>query len=184
MPRWLWAAMLVAATGVRAWSPPDHLVLAPRLRRHTAHATSRHLQLLGWHLELHENRAIRSPYYNECQFYKGRVLDEEESTATVTECDGQLYGLLQVGNEEFVLEPTRVEGSHVLRRRDVMLSEWAAAYNLTGDDVTDNLELDFEDEEEDEPISISHVHPRHSKSANLEYFRAMPTISRPVSGVL
>lgn len=180
MPHWLWAAMLVLATGARAWTPPDHLVLTPRLRRHTAHANSRHLQLLGWQLELHENRAIRSPYYNECLFYKGRVIDEKESSVTVTECDGQLYGLLQVGNEEFVLEPTRAERSHVLRRRDVMLSEWATAYNLTGDTVTD-LELDFE--EEDDPVPTPHVHPRYSDSPNVDYYRGVRTISRPISGV-
>ncbi|CAB3236822.1 unnamed protein product [Arctia plantaginis] len=180
MPRWLWAAMLVLATGARAWTPPDHLVLAPRLRRHTAQTNSRQLQLLGWQLELHENRAIRSPFYNECQFYKGRVIDEKESSVTVTECDGQLYGLLQVGNEEFVLEPTRTEGSHVLRRRDVMLSEWTTAYNLTGDTVTD-LELDFEDE--DDPVLMPHIHPRHSDSPSVDYYRGVRTISRPISGV-
>ncbi|XP_075971491.1 A disintegrin and metalloproteinase with thrombospondin motifs 1-like [Anticarsia gemmatalis] len=179
MPRWLWAAMLVAVAGVRAWAPPDHLVLAPRLRRHAAHTTSRHLQLLGWHLELHENRAIRSPYYNECQFYKGRVLNEEESTATVTDCDGQLYGLLQVGSEEFILEPTRAEGSHVLRRRDVTFSESTPVCNLTGDTVSD-FELDFEDEPD--PVPVPHVRPRHSVFPTTDYFRMQP-ISVPVSGV-
>jgi len=179
MPDWLWAAMLVAAAGVRAWSPPDHLVLTPRVRRHATHQTTRYLQLLGWHLELHENRAIRSPYYDECQFYRGRVIGEEESTATVTECNDQLYGLLQVGSEEFVLEPTRAEGSHLLHRRDVVLSEWEVGYNLTGDTVMD-LELDFDDEEE--PMPIKHPRLRHSVT-DKEYFRGVQTISRPVSGM-
>lgn len=183
MPRWLWAAMLLAAAaGAGAWAPPAQtLVIAPRLRRHTTHTSTRHLQLLGWHLELQENRAIRSPYYDECQFYKGRVLDEEKSSATVTDCDGQLYGLLQVGSEEFVLQPTQKEGAHVLRRRDVELSEWAAAYNLTGDTVTD-LELDFG--EEDDPVPEPHVRPRHSVYPDTDYFRGVQTISRPVSGAL
>lgn len=183
MPRWLWAAMLLAAAaGAGAWAPPaTTLVLTPRVRRHVGHSTTRHLQLLGWHLELQENRQIRSPYYNECKFYKGRVLNEEQSSATVTDCDGQLYGLLQVGSEEFVLEPTRKEGSaHVLRRRDVELSERAAAYNLTGDTVTD-LELDFG--EEADPVPEPHVRARYSARPDTDYFRGPRTISRPVSGV-
>ncbi|CAH0605531.1 unnamed protein product [Chrysodeixis includens] len=162
MPLWLWAATLLAAAGAGA-------------------STTRRLQLLGWQLELHENRAIRSPYYNECQFYKGRVVDEEGSSATVTDCDGQLYGLLQVGGEEFVLQPTRSDRSHVLRRRDVELSEKATAYNLTGDTVTD-LELDFG--EEDDPVPVPHVRPRHSgRYSEVEYFRGVQTFSRPLSGV-
>lgn len=184
MPRWLWAAMLLsAAAGAGAWAPPaSTLVLAPRVRRHAAHSDTRHLQLLGWRLELQENRQIRSPYYNECQFYKGKVIDEEHSSATVTDCDGQLYGLLQVGGEEFMLQPPRKEGSaHVLRRRDVELSEWAAAYNLTGDTVSD-LELDFGDE--DDPVPEPHVRPRHSVYPDTDYFRGPITISRPVSGVV
>lgn len=184
MPRWLWAAMLLAAAaGAGAWAPPaTTLVLTPRVRRHVGHSTTRHLQLLGWHLELQENRQIRSPYYNECKFYKGRVLNEEQSSATVTDCDGQLYGLLQVGSEEFVLEPTRKEGSaHVLRRRDVELSERAAAYNLTGDTVTD-LELDFG--EEADPVPEPHVRARYSARPDTDYFRGPRTISRPVSGAV
>lgn len=170
MPRWLWAALLLAVAagaGAQPGGPP---------------ARTRHLQLLGWRLELQENTQIRSPYYNECKFYKGRVLDEENSSATVTDCDGQLYGLLQVGSEEFVLQPTRKESrAHVLRRRDVELSEWSAAYNLTGDTVVD-LELDFG--EEDDPVPEPHVRPRHSVYPDRDYFRAPLTVSRPVSGVV
>lgn len=182
MPRWLWAAMLLAVAGVDAWAPPASTVLlAPRVRRHAAH-TTRHLQLLGWRLELQENTQIRSPYYNECQFYKGKVLDEEHSSATVTDCDGQLYGLLQVGSEEFVLQPTRAENSaHVLRRRDVELSEWAAAYNLTGDTIAD-LELDFGDEHD--PVPEPHVRPRHSAYTDIDYFRGPIAVSRPISGAV
>lgn len=182
MPRWLWAAILFAAvgTGVTAWSPPvQSLVITPRTRRHAPHTTTRHLHLHGWHLELQENQAIRSPYYNECQFYKGRVLYEEGSTATVTECDGQLYGLLHVGGEEFVLQPTHANGAHVLHRRDVLLAERPAAYNLTGDTVTD-LDLDFD--EYDEPKVIPHVRPRNSDNTNTEYFRGFTPVTRPVSG--
>lgn len=177
--RWLWAATLLAAAA-DAWRPPPQPVLVTptltRIRRSTP-STIHHFHLLGWHLELQENRAIRSPYYNECKFYKGRILYEEGSSATVTECEGQLYGLLQVGKEEFVLQPTRVEG-HVLRRRDVLLAEQPASYNLTGDTVTD-LELDLEDD----PTPHPHVRPRHSDHYDIEYFRDVMPITRPVSGV-
>ncbi|XP_072939392.1 A disintegrin and metalloproteinase with thrombospondin motifs 1-like [Epargyreus clarus] len=182
MARWLWAAMLfVASTG--AWRPPSRTVRIPAFT-HTrtprrAPDTIRHLHLLGWHLELKENRAIRSPFYNECQFYKGRVLYEEDSTVTVTECEGQLYGLLQVGGEDFVLQPTRSDGGHVLRRRDVLLSEQTATYNLTGDEIPD-LDIDFEDEQ---PALTPHVRPRHSDHSNVDYFRDVLPVTRPVSGV-
>ncbi|XP_026496779.2 A disintegrin and metalloproteinase with thrombospondin motifs 1-like [Vanessa tameamea] len=185
MARWLWATTLLAAlAAVDAWRPPSQPILISvtpsriRVPRH-ARGAIRHLHILGWHLELQENRAIRSPYYNECQFYKGRVLYEEESTVTVTECEGQLYGLLQVGGEDFVLQPTRADGDHVLRRRDVLLSERPAAYNLTGDTVTD-LDIDFDD---DEPMAAFHVHPRHSDHSDVDYFRNMLPITRPISGV-
>ncbi|CAK1598591.1 unnamed protein product [Parnassius mnemosyne] len=182
MARWLWAVTLL--TAVQAWRPPPKpLLLSPatptRLTRH-GHSTIHHLHLFGWHLELQENHAIRSPYYNECQFYKGRVLYEDESSVTVTECGGQLYGLLQVAGEDFVLQPTRPDGSssHVLRRRDVMLSDLPAAYNLTGDTVID-LDLDFSDE----PL-LPHVHPRHSEhSESIDYYRNVRPVTRPVSGV-
>ncbi|XP_028172858.1 A disintegrin and metalloproteinase with thrombospondin motifs 3-like isoform X2 [Ostrinia furnacalis] len=167
MPRWLTAAMLLATAG--AWSPP---------RPGSRGNATRHLHILGWHLELQENRAIRSPYYDECQFYRGRVLHEEQSSVTVTECDGQLYGLLQVGNEEFVLQPTSPGSTHVLRRRDVLWSERPAQYNLTGDTVAD-LELDFEEDDEPTP----HVRPRHSDHSDTEYFRDVRPVTRPVSGV-
>ncbi|KAJ0178920.1 hypothetical protein K1T71_005695 [Dendrolimus kikuchii] len=181
MPRWLWAAMLFAAAGAGAWRPPAQpLLLTPRTRRHTPVTTTRHLHVHGWHLELQENHAIRSPYYNECQFYKGRVLYEEGSTATVTECDGQLYGLLHVGGEEFVLQPTHADGAHVLHRRDLLLAERPSAYNLTGDTVTD-LDLDFG--EYDEPKVMPHIRPKQSDSTNTEYFRGFTPVTRPISGV-
>jgi hypothetical protein len=178
MPHCLSAAVLLvaAAAATSAWTPPRHPVhLNPRT--HTTN-TTRHLQLLGWHLELQENRAIRSPYYNECQFYKGRVLHEEQSSVTVTECDGQLYGLLQVGSEEFVLQPDRPGSKHVLRRRDVMWSDRPAEYNLTGDTVTD-LELDFEED----AISMPQVRLRHSDYSDTEYFREIRPVTRSMSGV-
>lgn len=177
--RWLWAAMLLAAAA-DAWRPPTQpLLVSPKLTRTRRSATTiHHFHLLGWHLELQENRAIRSPYYNECKFYMGRILYEEGSSATVTECEGELYGLLQVGAEEFVLQPTRAQG-HVLRRRDVLLAERPVAYNLTGDTVTD-LELELE---EDDPAPHPHVRPRHSNHYDVEYFRDVMPITRPVSGV-
>lgn len=113
------------------------------------------------------------------------MLYEEGSSVTVTECEGQLYGLLQVGGEEFVLQPTphehdvlQPDSGHVLRRRDVLLSEQPAAYNLTGDTVTD-LDIDFNDHE---PMSAMHVHPRHSDHSDIDYFRNIVPISRPISG--
>lgn len=75
--------------------------------------------------------------------------------------------------------PTHVEGSHVLRRRDVMLAEEPAEYDLTGDTVTD-LNLDLE---EDEPMSISHVRQRHSDDSQiLDYLRSEGPVRRPISG--
>lgn len=177
MLRWLPAALLLAAAA-HAWRPPPQpLHLAPRshMRFNT---TTRHLHLLGWHLELQQNHAIRSPHYNECQFYRGRVLFEEESSATVTECDGQLYGLLQVGTEEFVLQPTRPGGNHVLRRRDVVLSERPTAYNLTGDTVTD-LELDFEEYHDPMP----YLNFGYGDDSDVEYFRDSRPVTRSISGV-
>ncbi|XP_053603427.1 A disintegrin and metalloproteinase with thrombospondin motifs 1-like [Plodia interpunctella] len=156
--------LLLLAAAAHAWH------LAPRAHNHT-----RHLHILGWHVELWQNRAISSPQYNECQFYKGRVLHEEDSSATVTECDGQLYGLLQVGKEEFVLQPTR-PGSHVLRRRDVVLSEQATAYNLTGDTVTD-LELEFEENHSLTPIM------GFGDDSDVEYFHDMRPVTRSTRGV-
>lgn len=184
MPRWLWAAVFLAAAGagVAAWTPPPGPVLVnPRSRRYTDKA--KHIQLLGWHLELHENRAIRSPYYDGCQFYRGRVLGEEHSTVSVTECEGQLYGLLQVGDEDFVLQPTRDTGdAHVLRRRDVMPVERPTSYNLTGDTVTD---LDLDLEEDDDIFVRPHVSPRNSdRSEKMEYYRSAEPITRPISGSL
>ncbi|KAL4708282.1 hypothetical protein ACJJTC_007688 [Scirpophaga incertulas] len=177
MPRRLPAGILcmVYTLAAAAWTPTTH-AHQPNPRHPTN--TTRHLQLLGWHLELQENRAIRSPYYDECQFYRGRVLHEEGSSATVTECAGQLYGLLQVGNEEFVLQPNQPGSNHVLRRRDVMWSDYPAEYNLTGDTVTD-LELDFQDED----YTMPHVRPRNSDYSDVEYFREIRPITRPVSGV-
>lgn len=181
MPRWLWAAMLVAATGAGAWRPPAEPVLfTPRTRRQAPDNSTHHIHLLGWHLELQENEAIRSPYYNDCQFYKGRVRHENGSKATVTECVGQLYGLLQVGGEEFVLQPTQNEGAHVLRRRDVVITDQTTAYNLTGDTVTD-LDLDFG--EDDQPTVTSYVHRKDSSRTETEYFRNVQVVTRPVSGV-
>lgn len=183
MPRaCLWASVLLAL-GAHAWQPPagPEAGVAPRLRRH-AHSSTKLLRLGGWELELHENRAIRSPYYDECQFYKGRVLGETSSTATVTECSGRLYGLLQVGEEDFVLQPTTAhDGGHVLRRRDVLLSEEPTEYDLNGDTVAD-LDLDLE---EDEPLSVPHVRPRHSDRAPVvDYLRSDGPVSRPISGAL
>lgn len=163
-PRWLWAgALLAALLGVQAAPPP------PAARR---------LRLLGWDLELHENRAIRSPYYDECKFYRGKVLGEEQSTASVTECGGQLYGLIQVGEEDFVVQPRAVhEGrAHTLRRRDVALEE-PVRYDLTGDTVTD-LDLDFDDE----PMA-PHIRPRHSDYAPMiDYLRSEGPVTRSISG--
>lgn len=181
MPRWLWAAVLLTTAGasVAAQTPPEEpSLLTPRSRRN-AQSVVHQLRLLGWHLELQENRAIRSPYYDECLFYKGRVIGEDSSTATVTECAGQLYGLLQVGGENFVLQPTHAEGAHVVRRRDVVLSEQPPAYNLTGDTVTD-LDLDLEEEAVLTPTP--HVRTRHSERLEIDYFRAEP-VTRPISGV-
>lgn len=181
MPRWLWAAMLVAATGAGAWRPPAEPVLfTPRTRRQAPDTSTHHIHLLGWHLELQENKAIRSPYYNDCQFYKGRVLHEKGSKATVTECAGQLYGLLQVGSEEFVLQPTQNKEAHVLRRRDVVIADQTSPYNLTGDTVTD-LDLDFGDD--DQPTVTSYVRPIHSGRTETEYFHNVQVVTRPVSGV-
>lgn len=183
MTRWLGATtLLLTIATLHAWRPPPHPILLPnsshiRLPRHAR--SIHHLHILGWHLELQENRAIRSPYYNQCQFYKGRILYEEESTVTVTECEGQLYGLLQVCGEDFVLQPNRPDGSHVLRRRDVLVSEQPAMYNLTGDTVTD-LDIDFE---EDGPKTSTHVHPRQNYQSDIDYFRSMLPVTRPVSGV-
>lgn len=179
MAWWLWTALLLAAAG--AWSPPQPLLLHPapiiHTRRHTD--TIHHLHIFGWQLELQENKAIRSPFYTECQFYKGHVLHEADSVATVTECEGQLYGLLRVGKEEFVLQPTATEeGEHVLRRRDVLLEDQLVAYNLTGDTVTD-LELDQEEDDLPRP----YLRALHTNNDDTEYFRhVMPVISRPVSG--
>ncbi|XP_060801866.1 A disintegrin and metalloproteinase with thrombospondin motifs 1-like [Amyelois transitella] len=175
MLRLLPAALLLAAAA-HAWRPPPQpLHIAPRLHmRHNNH--TRHLHLFGWHVELRENRAITSPHYNECQFYRGRVLHEEDSSATVTECDGQLYGLLQVGDEEFVLQPTRPSGNHVLRRRDVLLSEQPAAYNLTGDTVTD-LELEFEENHGLMPFMS------FGDDSDLDYFRDLRPVTRSTRGV-
>ncbi|XP_028025872.1 A disintegrin and metalloproteinase with thrombospondin motifs 3-like [Bombyx mandarina] len=181
MPCCLWAALslLLAVVGAGAWTPPRQpLLLTPRHRRHAQE--THHLRLLGWDLKLKENKAIRSPYYKECQFFTGRVLHEEGSAVTVTECDGQLYGLLQVGGEEFVLQPTRTQEKHVLRRRDVTYSERSAEYNLTGDTVID-LDLDFD--EDDDLLPTSHVHPRHSDHSDKEYFHDMHLFRRPASGV-
>ncbi|CAH2265526.1 jg10075 [Pararge aegeria aegeria] len=182
MARWLWATTLFAAFAVDAWRPPQQPLLVPishsRVPRH-ARNTIHHLHILGWHLELQENRAIRSPYYNQCQFYKGRVLYEEESTVTVTECEGQLYGLLQVGGEDFVLQPTKPDGGHVLRRRDVLQAEQPIAYNLTGDMVND-FDIDFD---EDEVMPAIHIRPRHTDHSDIEYHRnGLRTYTRPVSG--
>lgn len=182
MARWLWATvlMVVLALAGAEHLPGHSLPSLIRVPRH-ARGSLRHLHILGWHLELQENRAIRSPYYNECQFYKGRVLHKPASTVTVTECEGQLYGLLQVDGEDFVLQPTRADGSsHVLRRRDVLLSEQPATYNLTGDTVVD-LDIDFADEE---LSPVMHVYPRHTDHSDVDYFRNMITpVTRPVSGV-
>ncbi|CAG9559815.1 unnamed protein product [Danaus chrysippus] len=182
MTRWLRATtLLLTIANLHAWRPPPQPILLTntshiRLPRHAR--SIHHLHILGWHLELQENRAIRSPYYNQCQFYKGRILYEEESTVTVTECEGQLYGLLQVRGEDFVLQPNRPDGSHVLRRRDVLVSEQPAMYNLTGDTVTD-LDIDFE---EDGPKTSAHVHTRQNYQSDIDYFRSMLPVTRPVSG--
>ncbi|KAI5637407.1 reprolysin (M12B) family zinc metalloprotease domain-containing protein [Phthorimaea operculella] len=167
--RWLWAACLLLSA--RAWRPASRDV-SPQSSRRT-----HHLHIHGWHLELQENSAIRSPYYTDCKFYKGRVLFEDDSTATVTECDGQIYGLVQVGKEDFVLQPNRER--HVVRRRDVLMAEQPAAYNLTGDTV-DDLDITLEDD-----TPRPHVHARHSTHADVDtdYFRSFAPISRPVSGV-
>ncbi|CAG4918915.1 unnamed protein product [Colias eurytheme] len=179
MARCLWAFLVTLLPSAAAWKPhtPVYfpLELHSRAPRHV-HAIH-HLHLLGWHLELQENRAIRSPYYNECKFYKGRVLYEEGSSVTVTECEGQLYGLLQVDGEDFVLQPTRSDGSHVLKRRDVVLAERNAEFNLTGDTVTD-LDIDYED---DDPMPSMHVRSRHGNS-DVADFRNMLPVTRPVSG--
>ncbi|XP_038222920.1 A disintegrin and metalloproteinase with thrombospondin motifs 3-like [Zerene cesonia] len=180
MARCLWAFFITLLPSANAWKPPQTPVYFPidlhtRAPRHVH--SIHHLHLLGWHLELQENRAIRSPYYNECKFYKGRVLYEEESAVTVTECEGQLYGLLQVDGEDFVLQPTRSDGSHVLKRRDVVLAERTAEYNLTGDTVTD-LDIDYED---DEPMPSMHVRSRHGNS-DVEDFRNIVPVTRPASG--
>lgn len=184
--RWLAAALALAAlAGAGAWRPgpgPRALPVtpaAPRARRH-APGDTRHIQLLGWHLELRENTAIRSPYYDECQFYTGRVLDEDRSSATLTECGDQLYGLLQVDGEEFVLQPTTGR-EHVLRRRDVMLSEQPASYNLTGDTVPD-LELDLSDDNLP-PTPAPTIRRRHSFHSDIEEYQNIMTVSRPASGV-
>lgn len=97
----------------------------------------------------------------------------------MTECEGQLYGLLQVDGEDFVLQPTRAESGHVLRRRDVLLSEPPATYNLTGDTVID-LDIDFEEED---PSPVMHVYPRHTDHSEVDYFRNALPVTRPVSGV-
>lgn len=167
MPRWLWVAVLLAVGASDGAQSPEQS------------RSTRHLHLLGWHLELQENRAIRSPYYDECLFYTGRVVGVENSTATVTECAGQIYGLLQVGDEDFVLQPKNAEESHVVRRRDVMIAEQPAAYNLTGDTVTD-LDLDLEEDAVWTPTP--HVRPRHTENIETDYFRAEP-VTRPISGV-
>ncbi|VVC96306.1 unnamed protein product [Leptidea sinapis] len=152
--------------------------LIPREPSINPHSSIHHLHILGWHLELTENRAIRSPYYNVCKFYKGRVLDEDNSSVTVTECEGRLYGLLQVDGEEFLLQPTRPDSGHVLRRRDVLLSDRIAAYNLTGDTVGD-LDIDLED---DEPVSTIHVRPRNGDHSEVEHYRNVKPVTRPLSG--
>ncbi|XP_041970480.1 A disintegrin and metalloproteinase with thrombospondin motifs 3-like isoform X2 [Aricia agestis] len=185
--RLLEAALLLALLAPHAaWTPPADPVLfdvSPARSRSPRHAPGaiRHLHVLRWHLELQENRAIRSPYYDECQFYTGRVLHEEDSTVTVTECAGRLYGLLQVAGEDYVVQPTRPEGRHVLRRRDVRVADQPVAYNLT-DDTVDDLEIDFDDER---PSPVPFVHRRsgdESESEN-EYFRGVQTVTRPVTGV-
>lgn len=179
MAWWLWTGLLLAAAD--AWSPPQPLLLHPAPIRHTRrhNDTLHHLLIFGWHLELQENKAIRSPYYTECQFYKGHILHETDSAVTVTECEGQLYGLLKVGKEEFVLQPTSTEeGAHVLRRRDVLRQNQPVAYNLTGDTVSD-FELDLKEDD----LPRKHVRAFHGNKDDTEYFHeAMPVISRPVSG--
>ncbi|KAJ2952105.1 hypothetical protein O0L34_g4375 [Tuta absoluta] len=169
---WLWAACLLLSA--QAWRPESHNITP---QQYQSSRRTHHLHVHGWHLELQENSAIRSPYYTDCKFYKGRVLFEEDSTATVTECDGQIYGIVQVGKEDFVLQPNHEQ--HVVRRRDVLLAEQPAAYNLTGDTV-DNLDITLEDD-----TPRPHVHARHSTHADVDtdYFRGIVPISRPVSGV-
>ncbi|XP_059056754.1 A disintegrin and metalloproteinase with thrombospondin motifs 1-like [Achroia grisella] len=173
MPHWLPASLLLVIAA-HAWRPPHARLSRSHLRPNT---TTRHLHLFGWHLELQENLAIRSPYYKECKFYRGRVLFEDDSSVTVTECEGQLYGLLQVGKESFVLQPTSPGSNHVLRRRDVLPSEGRTAYNLTGDTVTE-LELEFENYNPMPYVSIG-----HSDDSETEYFRDIQPVTRPISGV-
>lgn len=168
MPRWLTAAMLLVSA--HAWTPRT----SPSTPQTN---TTRLLHVSGWDLELRENRAIRSPYYKQCQFYTGRVLYQDRSSATITECDGQVYGLLEVGEQVYVLQPTRA-GRHVVHRRDVVWSEQPTLFNLTGDTV-DNLELDLESD--DEPVP--HVRPRHTAHSDHEYYRDVRPVTRPVSGV-
>lgn len=182
MPRWLRAAMCLAI--VQAWTPPPHApLLFPTLHRvrprRDAPARSEdvdtHTVLVhGWLLRLRENLAIRAPYVDDCRFYKGRVVDEDESSAAITECGGRLYGLLQVRGEEFVLQPTEVpRDAHVLRRRDITLTYEPTAFNLTDDTVTD-LDLNF-----DEEFRLPYIKPRGDGS---EYFHNTPVFSRPISG--
>lgn len=160
MPR-CWPAALLAALAALA-SP----------------AAARRLRIGAWHLDLRENSAIRSPYYDECRFYKGAVVGESDSSATVTECGGALYGLLQVGGEDFVLQPGGE--THVLRRRDALLQE-RPAYDLTGDTVAD-LDLDLGD---DEIVPVPYVRPLHSGGHHeLDYLRSDGPITRPMSGSL
>lgn len=189
MARWLWAALCL--TLVRAWTPPAHpLLLDPKLHRvrhrrdisdqstfpkdHT-HTVNIH----GWLVQLRENSAIRAPYDDECRFYKGQVVEENDSAVAITECQGQYYGLLQVNSKEFVLQPTTVpHDSHVLRRRDITLTDMPPVFNLTGDTVTD-LELDFIEE------TTPYIGPRIKGKSEVEYFRSqsVPVYTRPVSGV-
>lgn len=147
---------------------------------------TRHHHLFGWHLELEENEAIQSPDYKECQFYKGRVQHEPESTVMVTECNGDWYGLLQVGDEIFVLPPKErsTTEEHVLHRRDVLLAlmaEKVPVYNLTND-----LEGDYEPAlEEVQDLELvtqkARIHMRSSHATHEDFFRNDVPVIRPGS---
>lgn len=195
MPCWPRAALcLMCLVHVGSWTPPSQpILLSPQLKvrqRRDLNSPDQQTHIVhihGWLVELQENNAISAPFYDECQFYKGKVVREEDSTVALTECAGQLYGLLQVRGKDFILQPTEhPRHAHVLRRRNanVTLSDEPPAFNLTGDTVTD-LELNFDEDDDESGLSRpSNVRTRHPHTDDVQYSHTnnILTISRPTSG--
>ncbi|GBP09894.1 A disintegrin and metalloproteinase with thrombospondin motifs 3 [Eumeta japonica] len=185
--RWLWAALLCVAV---ALSPPRFrpVLLTPRWHAIAPAADQSGVFLLHvhrWLVELKENTAIRAPHHHDCRFYRGRVVREAGSSAAVTECAGRLYGLLQVGGDEFLLQPAQsVRYTHALRRRaapalDVALTEYAPAFNLTDDMITD-FDVDVTDYDDSTTDRFPSVRTRQA-DRDAAYFHDIAPVTRPLS---